>query len=98
MALSTSITTDGGLTAPNAYLRVADLCIGKRSDGSYGMFFVIAFYADAQAATDGKEAIREPYPFINKDLDIGTDQVNPLNPIKQAYAYAKAVWTSATDV
>jgi hypothetical protein len=94
MALTTSITTDGDLTAPNAYLRVSDMQIIKQTDG-YMLAFAVAFYASATAVSEGKDAICPPRQFQN----VAYDPSGP-SPIPHvvAYDHLKAnVWPDATD-
>lgn len=59
MALQLDIPTAGGLTAPNAYVRISDARLGKGS-----IIVAVHCYLDADAA-----AAEQPTPLITPEFD-----------------------------
>ena len=102
MAVQGTITTMGGLTATNAYLRISDLTVKKIvSDGDdnnkWALIYGVYCYVNANARTSAPQA-RLVAPSVDRFKVISDDE--PSDPMAVAYADLKtqSTVTDATDI
>ena len=102
MAVQGTITTMGGLTATNAYLRISDLTVKKIvSDGDdnnkWQLVYGVYCYLNADARTNNPET-RLVAPSVDRFKIISDTE--PSDPMAAAYADLKtqSTVTNATDI
>ena len=91
MAVQGTITTMGGLTATNAYLRISDLTVKKIvSDGDdnnkWALIYGVYCYVNANARTSAPQA-RRVAPSVDRFKIISDTE--PSDPMNTAYANLK---------
>jgi sarcosine oxidase gamma subunit len=103
MAVQGTITTMGGLTATNAYLRISNLTLkkiveaGNANDGKWQLVYGVHCYVNADARTNAPET-RLVAPSVDQFKVISDDE--PSDPMAVAYADLKtqSTVTDATDL
>ena len=92
MAVQGTITTMGGLTATNAYLRISDVMFekieeaGSTNNGKWRLVYGVFCYVNASARTNNPEA-RLVAPRVDRFKVISDDE--PSDPMAVAYANLK---------
>lgn len=92
MAVQGTITTMGGLTATNAYLRISDVGFekieesGNANNGKWRLAYGVYCYVNANARTNNPEA-RLVAPSVDRFKVISDDE--PSDPMAVAYANLK---------
>ena len=92
MAVQGTITTMGGLTATNAYLRISDVMFekieeaGSTNNGKWRLVYGVFCYVNASARTNNPEA-RLVAPSVDRFKVISDDE--PSDPMAVAYANLK---------
>ena len=103
MAVQGTITTMGGLTATNAYLRISDLTVKKIVDADrehnnkWQLVYGVYCYLNADARTNNPET-RLVAPSVDRFKIISDTE--PSDPMAAAYADLKtqSTVTNATDI
>ena len=103
MAVQGTITTMGGLTATNAYLRISDLTLkkiveaGNANDGKWQIVYGVYCYVNAEARSNAPQT-RLVAPSVDR-FKIVSD-TEPSDPMAAAYADLKtqSTVTNATDI
>ena len=103
MAVQGTITTMGGLTATNAYLRISDLTVKKivdadsENNNKWQLVYGVYCYLNADARTNNPET-RLVAPSV--DLFKIISDTEPSDPMAAAYADLKtqSTVTNATDI
>ena len=101
MAVQGTITTMGGLTATNAYLRISDLTVKKIVGGEYHnkwqLVYGVHCYINANARTSAPET-RLVAPSVDRFKIISDTE--PSDPMNVAYANLKTQFTvsNASDL
>ena len=103
MAVQGTITTMGGLTATNAYLRISDLTLkkiveaGNANDGKWQIVYGVYCYVNAEARSNAPQT-RLVAPSVDRFKVISDDE--PSDPMAVAYADLKtqSTVTDATDI
>ena len=103
MAVQGTITTMGGLTATDAYLRISDLTVkkivddGSPNDGKWLMTYGAHCYVDADARTNNPET-RLVAPTVDRFKVItDTEQSDPMNAVYANLKTQSAV-SNASDL
>ena len=92
MAVQGTITTMGGLTATNAYLRISDLTLkkiveaGNANDGKWQIVYGVYCYVNAEARSNAPQT-RLVAPSVDR-FKIVSD-TEPSDPMAVAYAKLK---------
>ena len=92
MAVQGTITTMGGLTATNAYLRISDLTLkkiveaGNANDGKWQIVYGVYCYGNAEARSNAPQT-RLVAPSVDR-FKIVSD-TEPSDPMAVAYANLK---------
>ena len=92
MAVQGTITTMGGLTATNAYLRISDLTLkkiveaGNANDGKWQIVYGVYCYVNAEAPSNAPQT-RLVAPSVDR-FKIVSD-TEPSDPMAVAYANLK---------
>ena len=103
MAVQGTITTMGGLTATNAYLRISDLTVKKivdadsENNNKWQLVYGVYCYLNADARTNNPET-RLVAPSVDRFKIISDTE--PSDPMAAAYADLKtqSTVTNATDI
>ena len=103
MAVQGTITTMGGLTATNAYLRISDLTVKKivdadsENNNKWQLVYGVYCYLNADARTNNPET-RLGAPSVDRFKIISDTE--PSDPMAAAYADLKtqSTVTNATDI
>ena len=103
MAVQGTISTMGGLTATNAYLRISDLTVKKivdadsENNNKWQLVYGVYCYLNADARTNNPET-RLVAPSVDRFKVISDDE--PSDPMATAYADLKtqSTVTDATDL
>ena len=101
MAVQGTISTMGGLTATNAYLRISDLTVmkivGGEDNNKWSLVYGVYCYVNANARTNNPET-RLVAPSVDR-FKIVSD-TEPSDPMATAYADLKtrSTVTDATDL
>jgi len=103
MAVQGTITTMGGLTATDAYLRISDVTVkkiveeGSPNDGKWQLVYGVHCYINANARTNNPET-RLVAPSVDRfKVVTDTEQSDPMN---SAYANLKtqSAVSNASDI
>ena len=90
MAVQGTISTMGGLTATNAYLRISDLTVqkivGGEDNNKWALTYGVYCYVNANARTNNPET-RLVAPSVDRFKVISDDE--PSDPMAVAYANLK---------
>jgi len=92
MAVQGTISTQGGLAATNAYLRISDLTVkkivdaGSPNDGKWLMTYGVHCYVNANARTSAPQTCLVA-PSVDRFKVITDDE--PSDPMNAAYANLK---------
>ncbi len=92
MAVQGTITTMGGLTATNAYLRISNVGFekieedGNANNGKWRLFYGVYCYVNAEARTNNPQT-RLVAPSVDRFMIISDTE--PSDPMNVAYANLK---------
>ena len=103
MAVQGTISTMGGLTANNAYLRISNLTVkkivdaGSENNNKWQLVYGVHCYVNADARTNNPET-RLVAPSVDQFKIVSDDE--PSDPMATAYADLKtrSTVTDATDL